>query len=464
MLAPALDRLARQGFLKSAHENATLLHSEQVEFDFLTDSLQQQAGDWGLPPSAAAAFARPAAADVEELLGSLFGFPYHILLGQGRQAEALLARLCARPGSLVPTNLAFPTTRLHQELQGARSVEALTPEAYAPGQPFPFKGNLDLELVEALIQRHSPKQISYVCVELCANGLGGQPVSLANLRAVRLLTRRHGIPFFLDATRILENAHQIRNLEPGCQARPIWELVREICALADGLTMSLTKDFATPLGGLVACRDEGLYQGGLDVAMAMGDGLSVSAKRSIATALRLAQGDTSYIEQRMALVGTLHSGLLARSIPVLQPAGGHAVVVLLDGLLDHLSAGAFPAHALNRVWYEELGIRGAPHLGAGQANADALGLFRLAIPILKYSEAHLDEVLRRLEAWYPTRRHTAGLRQVYAPPVPGGAFRAWLAPVHSGRPGEETGKIHAAACAPAAVLADAGSAVQSANS
>lgn len=405
--------------LRRAHGNVARVSSEDVEFDLSTDSLQHRAGV-ALPfplsdPSGSC----------EELITQLFGFPHVILLSQGRLAEALLARACVRPGAIVPSNHAFPTTRIHQELCGGVSVSCTIPESRDADSLYPFKGNVNLVELERACHAHSGN-VGYVCVELSANGLGGQPCSLENLRSVRVLTQAHGIPLFLDASRILENSFQLIAAQSDLQQRTVWEIVRETCELADGMTMSLTKDFPTPLGGVVAVRDAAIFERGLDFAMAMGDGLCTATRKTIAEALRHTRENTGYTQRRMALVSRLHAGLAAAGIPVLKPSGAHAVFINVSALVPHLATDEFPADAVNTSLYQCTGIRGSTQAAIPGMPGCAAGLLRLAVPIQGFDAQAIDTIVERMSAWIRSCESIPGLNLVYAPPTPGGVFRAWF--------------------------------------
>lgn len=423
---PGISQIQREMTLKKAHHNVQILPSELVPYDLATDSLQHHpVEEKNGKKKTEGWLAKPVFLEFQKLVKELFGFPYSIPLAQGRMAEALLSKLLVRNGCVIPTNMPFPTTRLHQELNGGRSIEAIVPEAYEHRNSFPFKGNIDLSKLEELIRHYSPRWIPYVSLEACVNGAGGQPFSLENLKAVSALTCQHGIRLFLDACRILENAYQIQRQESTYRDAPVWDIAKQICSYADGLTMSFTKDFPVTIGGMVAFRDEALYQEGFDFVMAMGDGLSLEAKGKICDALRLAKIDTSFIEKRMHLVKILWEGLTSLGVRVLQPAGGHAILLDLKDLLPHLSEADFPAESLNHTLYLQFGIRGTPHLASALQQEKGMILFRLAVPILGYDEIKIQEVVRAVKNWNPLREKTLRLKRVYVPAGLSGEFRAW---------------------------------------
>lgn len=427
MEMPNATKDQRRAFLEKAHGNVALLPSTLVEHDLLTDSLQHLPFDPGQLPGHTDRADRHAP---EEIAARLFGFPHNILVGQGRMAEAIVSRLLVRPGTVIPSNLPFATTRLHQELCGGRSVEMVVAEARDPGSKLPFKGNIDVARLERDLREKPDGEIAYVCVESCVNAVGGQPISMANLRHVSRLAHEHGVPLVLDATRILENAFHIREREDGYAEAPVWEITRSICDLADAMTLSLTKDFGTPVGGLIAVRDQALLEGGLDVAMAMGDGLSLASRDIIAGALHRSEEDLTYIESRMQCTRRLHDGVRGLDFSVVEPAGGHAVLVLIDTLLPHLDEDAYPVEALNHDLYISTGLRGTPHefpSGGGKA----LACLRLAVPIHLSTESTMDAALQCLAEWRPCADRTPGLRCTHQPPTPGGRFRAWYEPIEA---------------------------------
>ncbi|MCK6473820.1 MAG: beta-eliminating lyase-related protein [Planctomycetes bacterium] len=403
-------------------ENAAMLPSAGVRWDLLSDSLQHHA-------RALARFERsPVEPEAdgetcETLARELFGFPHNIVLGQGRQAEALLARLLVRPGYAVPANLAFPTTRLHQELCGGCSVCVAGAQAFEPEESSAFKSDVDLDLLREALRG----QVAYVCIECSANGAGGHPIRLENLRAVRALASERGVPVVLDATRIFENALRIRDAEPGTKGRSVHAIVRELCGLADAMTLSLTKDFPTRVGGLVALRDETLYQHGLDFELASGSGLTLGGRAEIAAALRHASRDLAYIERRMALVRRLHARLAAEGLPVANPPGAHAVWIRVDAWVPHLRVEEFPVEAVNAALHERFGLRGSPQPAFAREPSAAASLLRLALPVATFNEAEVDAMAECLIEFHRIRASIPGLRVVHAPAVPGGPFRATYA-------------------------------------
>ncbi|MCM8775828.1 MAG: beta-eliminating lyase-related protein, partial [Candidatus Omnitrophica bacterium] len=258
-----------------------------------------------------------------------------------------------------------------------------------------------------------------------ANGFGGQPFSLENLRSVRSLADRYHVRIFLDATRIIENAYQIKALENAYRDHPVWKIVREICSNADGLTMSLTKDFPTSIGAVAAFRDKDLYEEAFDFVLAMGDGLAEETRHKIHDALEFAKDDTSYILKRMHLSKRLHEGLASAGFTVVQPAGGHAVLVDLNNLLPQLTRRNFPAESLNHELYFKFGIRGSPHMASERQEEMGMNLFRLAVPILLMEESQIEEVIRHFKSWLQESKGVKPLKRTFIPLGLSGEFRAW---------------------------------------
>lgn len=423
---PFFDPLKRKIILEKAGHNVQILPGELVELDLSTDSLQHHAFK---RPAASKKSAEPAFLEFQKLVKTLFGFPYSIPLAQGRMAEAMLSRLLVRNGLAVPCNMAFPTTRLHQELSGGRSIECAGEKAYDPKNGDPFKGDIDVEKLEKTIEHYSPRWVSHISIETSVNGIGGQPFSMENLKAARAVADKHHLRIFLDACRILEQAYQIQKNEPGYGKKDAWDIVREICSMADGLTMSFTKDFATPIGGMAAFRDETLYQEAFDFVMAMGDGLSHEAKTGIVDALEEAKKSTAYIAERMELVKILHEGLESLGIDVFKPVGGHAVLINLKTLLPNLSEDDFPAEALNHELYSRFGLRGSPHMGSPRQAENGDRFFRLAVPIFMFDRPKIGQALKHFSDAHSFERNINGLRQTVVPAGLSGAFRASFSPM-----------------------------------
>ena len=251
------------GHSYEAGYNTFLLRSEDVYIDLLTDSGTSAMSDWqwaGMMLGDEAYAGSRNFYHLEAAVRKYYGYRYIVPTHQGRGAEHMLSRMLIKPGDYVPGNMYFTTTRLHQELAGGSFVDVIVPEAHDPTDERPFKGNVDLGALEALIQRVGADRIPYVCVAGTVNMAGGQPMSMANMRAVRELTARHGIRVMLDATRAVENAYFIQQREPGYRDKPVAEILREYCSYTDGCTMSGKKDALVNIGGWLASTTTHLYE------------------------------------------------------------------------------------------------------------------------------------------------------------------------------------------------------------
>src|SRR5919108_5212198 len=259
----------RQAVLEAAYYNTELIPQEMIYVDLKTDSgvssfSTAQLSKWiGAGPLESAMEMAPEASrafvSVSEQFQKIFGFPYVVPVAQGRAAERIWAKLHVKAGTVVPGNMLFPSTRFHIESNGGKIVDVISDNAHDLYSAEFFKGNIDLNKLEAVFKEHEGK-VACVYVELCVNCCGSHPVSLGNLKAVKELAVANGVPLFIDGCRILENSYLIKQREPGCQSRSIQEIIYETCALADGLTMSALKDLLVPIGGLIGTRDEGKYQ------------------------------------------------------------------------------------------------------------------------------------------------------------------------------------------------------------
>ena len=422
-LRPAEER---RRAIEAAGYNTFLLRSEDVYIDLLTDSgtsalSQEQRAAMELGDEAYAgsrSFFR-----LEQAVRDVYGFRHTIPTHQGRGAEHLLAKLLVRPGLLVPSNLYFTTSREHVELAGGTWVDVSIPEAGDPTSTHPFKGNVDLEKLRHVLEAAAPERIAFVRVEACLNMAGGQPFSLENLTAVRELTRRHGVPLILDATRISENALFVRDREPGRASTPFAGVIAAIASLADGAVFSSKKDHFVPIGGVLALTDDELagrareevviYEGfphyggiaGHDME-ALAQGIRESADEAIVR---------HYVSQSAFLGGLL----LERGIPIVVPIGAHAVFLDAKRFLRHLPQAEFPAQALAAALYLAGGVRsmerGIVSGQHGDEPYDGLELVRLTIPRRVYTQEHLAYVADVVTDVFERRARVPGLRMTYEP-------------------------------------------------
>ena len=420
--SPAERRVA----MGEAGYNTFLLRSEDVFVDLLTDSgtsalSQEQRAAMELGDEAYAgsrSFFR-----LEEVVRETYGYRYLIPAHQGRGAEHLLALALVRPGTKVPSNLYFTTSREHVELAGGTWVDVAIGEAEVPESVFPFKGNIDLARLERVLRSATPGEIAYVRQEACLNMAGGQPFSIDNLAAVRELTRRYRVPFILDATRISENALFVKEREPGYADRSLAELVRMIADHADGAIFSSKKDHFVPIGGLVAVNDVELakrlreqvvvYEGfphyggmaGHDME-ALAQGIRESTDERIVHA---------YVSQARHLGGLLEDV----GVPIVLPVGAHAVFVDAKRFLPHLEQTELPAQTLAAALYLAGGVRSMERgIVSGQHGThpyDGLELVRLTLPRRVYTQEHLTWVAAVVAQTLDRAPEIPGLRFTYEP-------------------------------------------------
>lgn len=422
-LRPPTERRVAIG---EAGFNTFLLRSEDVFVDLLTDSgtsalSQEQRAAMELGDEAYAgsrSFFR-----LEQAVREMFGYRYLIPAHQGRGAEHLLALALVRPGTIVPSNLYFTTSREHVELAGGIWVDVAIREATEPESLFPFKGNIDLVRLEEVLATAAPGDIAYVRQEACLNMAGGQPFSIENLAAVRELTGRYGVPFILDATRISENALFVKEREAPYAERSLAEVIRLIAGHADGAIFSSKKDHFVPIGGFVAVSDLELarrlreqvvvYEGfphyggmaGHDME-ALAQGIRESADERIVRA---------YVSQARYLGSLLEDA----GVPIVLPVGAHAVFVDAKRFLPHLEQTHFPAQTLAAALYLAGGVRSMERgVVSGQHGAepyDGLELVRLTLPRRVYAQEHLTWVADVVAHVWSRAEEVPGLRITYEP-------------------------------------------------
>lgn len=415
----------RDEALRAAHYNTELIPQELIYVDLSTDSGVSSISTNQLAVLTGAKFAEPgmglaaegsrAFARLAGAVKSIFGFPFVIPVPQGRAAERIWAKLSVKPGSVVPGNMLFPSTRIHLEMNGASIIDVISDAAHDLKSEESFKGNLDLEKLRAAIATHGAAKVSCIYVELGVNGCGGQPVSLANLKAVRAIAAPEKIPVFLDACRVLENSFLIKEREHGYQNRTIREIVAETCAQADGCTMSALKDFLVPSGGLIMTRDEAAHRKAAMQCFLDGAQLSGGAMELLTAALEDIFAAESYISHRVGQVDYLWRRLNG-GLPLVHPAGGHGVFVDVKEFLPHLKSENFPAEALAAFIYQIAGVRltkGAPP--APSQSARGIELLRLAVPARKYLRGHLNDVAEALLYAHANRHDIRGFRRIEAP-------------------------------------------------
>lgn len=425
------EREERENALKEAGYNIFALKAEDVFIDLLTDSgtgamshFQWAAMMMGDESYAGARSFQRLDAAVREI----FGFEHWMPTHQGRAAEGILSTLLVKPGMYVPSNMHFDTTEGNIRSRGGRTKNLVIDEAYDPTNEHPFKGNMDIEKLIAFIQETGVENIPFGMMTITNNAGGGQPISLKNLKEVSEVYKTYEIPFFIDAARYAENAYFIKMREPGYADKSTIEITREMFALADGITMSAKKDAIVNIGGLLCMNDDNLFvQAQNELIMREGFPTygGLAGRDLDAMAVGLHEGlDESYLKYRLGQTAYLTAKLQEVGVPVMLPAGGHAVYIDAGRALPHLSHEEFPDQALVVELYREGGIRGV-ELGSvmfsyedpdtGKMVYPDLELVRLAIPRRTYTQSHLDYIVKVMTRLMKRADKIGGYRFTYAP-------------------------------------------------
>jgi tryptophanase len=422
----------RQAALQRAGLNTFQIRAEEILIDLLTDSGTgaMSAAQWGAMLLGDETYAGSRSffkfqAQVIKITGFRHMLPTH----QGRSAEHILFSTILQPGQLVPSNTHFDTTRANIELQGVETRDLLIAEGKEPMLEHPFKGNMDVEQLEALIQEVGRDRIPIVMITVTNNAGGGQPVSMANIREVSRICRRHGIPFFIDACRYAENAMFIKLREPGYADKTPLEIAQEMFSYADGCTMSAKKDGLANIGGFLALNDAGWAERCRNRMIPI-EGFptygGLAGYDMEALAVGLEEGlDEQYLRYRLGHTEYLGTKLLDAGIPIVRPTGGHAVFIDAGTLLDHIPWHQFPGTAMSAYLYELSGVR-AGEIGSlifARKNADGTvtpapyELLRLAIPRRMYTLSHLDYVAEAVAYAAEHKHDIRGVRFTYEAPV-----------------------------------------------
>ncbi len=423
-------RAERERALADAGYNTFLLRSDDVYIDLLTDSGTSAMSDrqWaGMMLGDEAYAGSRNFYHLEAAVQRFYGYRFMVPTHQGRGAEHLISQTLIKAGDHVPGNMYFTTTRLHQELAGATFHDVIIDEAHDPQANHPFKGNVDLAKVEALIAEVGAEKIPYVSLAGTVNMAGGQPVSMANVRDLRALCDRHGIKVLLDATRMVENALFIQEREEGYADRSIAEIVLEFCSHTDGAWMSAKKDNLVNIGGWLAVNDEDVFEE-LRNLVVVYEGLhtygGLAGRDMEALAIGIEEGvQDEHVRSRVGQVRYLGELLQEWDIPIVEPIGGHAIFLDARRFYPHLAQDLFPAQTLAAELYLDSGIRSMER-GIASAGRDPhtgdhyrpkLELTRLTIPRRVYTQAHMDVVAESVKAVFDARDRARGLAMVHEP-------------------------------------------------
>ena len=438
----------REAILKAAHYNLFALSAEDVLIDLLTDSGTgaMSSEQWAAAMRGDESYAGSASWQrFEAAVKAIFGFQYVIPTHQGRAAERILfSVMCPKDPIrdkgcyVVPNNTHFDTTRANVEYQGARAVDLVIPEGKVPEAIHPFKGNMDTRALEELIAEVGPERIPLIMLTITNNSMGGQPVSMANIREVAALAHEHGLPLYFDACRFAENAFFIKLREEGYEDRSVREIVAEMFSHADGCTMSAKKDGLANIGGFLCTNDAALAQQEKDLLILTEGfptygGLAGRDLEAIAVGLEEVLHE-DYLTYRLASTRYLGEHIAREGVPIVQPPGGHAIYIDARAMLPHIPPLQFPGQALACELYLEGGIRsleigsvmfGKMEQDSGEAHPSGyaqrempadMELLRLAIPRRAYTQSHVDYVVEVIINVFERRQDIRGLKLTWQAP------------------------------------------------
>ncbi|HSN10224.1 MAG TPA: tyrosine phenol-lyase [Hanamia sp.] len=419
----------RKKAMKEAGYNTFLLKSADVYIDLLTDSGTSAMSDhqWsGMMMGDEAYAGSRNFYHLEEVVKNVYGYKYMIPTHQGRGAENILSKILIKAGDIIPGNMYFTTTRLHQELAGGKFEDIIIDEAHDPENEFPFKGNVDLNKLEKLIKKYGAKKIPYVSIATSVNMAGGQPISMKNLKELRTLTKKHRIRIIHDMTRVAENAYFIQQKEKGYEHKPVKEIVKEICSYTDGATMSAKKDALVNIGGFLAINDWDVYEEARNMVVVY-EGLhtygGLAGRDMEAMAIGIGESvSDDHIRARVGQVIYLGEKMMEYDIPIVKPIGGHGVFLDAKKFLPHIPQDNFPAQTLASEVYLDSGVRtmergvvSAGRKANGENYYPKLELVRFTIPRRVYTQAHMDVIAESAARVYERRNKIKGLKMVYEP-------------------------------------------------
>ncbi len=420
----------REKVIKEAGYNTFLLKSEDVYIDLLTDSGTNAMSDnqWsGMMLGDEAYAGSKNFYYLWDNVKKYYGFPYFIPTHQGRAAEHLVSKILIKPGDYVAGNMYFTTTRLHQELAGATFADVIIDEAYDPQNLHPFKGNVDIKKLNKLVSKVGAAKIAYLSIAGPVNMAGGQPISLENIALLKEYCKAQKIQMWLDATRAVENAYFIKIREKGFSNKSIPEILKEMCSHFDGIWVSAKKDLMVNIGGILATRNEKVYEEAKNLVVVY-EGLHTYGGLAGRDMEAMARGIEEMVEfetikARIGQVEYCGNKLKEYNIPIVEPIGGHAVFLDAKRFLPHLKQNEFPAQTLTAEIYIDSGVRGMERgiVSAGRNKTTGvhiypkLELVRLTFPRRVYTQAHIDVVAESIASVYENKESIKGLKMVYEP-------------------------------------------------
>ncbi len=417
--------------IKDAGYNSFLLKSDDVYIDLLTDSGTSAMSDFqwaGMMIGDEAYAGSRSFYNLVNAVYDVYGYEELVPTHQGRGAEHILSQILIKDGDYVPGNMYFTTTRFHQEHAGGKFVDVIVDEAHDPMSLHPFKGNIDLDKLQKLIDEVGANKIPYISVETNVNMAGGQPLSMANLKATYEMCHEHGILVMLDATRAVENAWFIKQREAGFEDMSIADIIKQICSYSDGATVSSKKDNLVNIGGFLALRDPELAKQARALLVAFEGlhtygGMSGRDMEALARGIREMVATDDHVRARIGQVEYLGDKLIKGGVPIIRPVGGHGVFLDAKAILPHLPHDHFPAQALTAAIYVESGVRGMErgivsagrNKATGEHNYPKLELVRLTIPRRVYTQAHMDVTAESVIEVVENAEAVGGLRFTYEP-------------------------------------------------
>jgi tryptophanase len=416
-------RPEREQLLRAAHYNVFLLPAEDVLIDLLTDSGTgaMSTHQWAAVMEGDESYAGSKSFErFRASVQDIFGYKHVIPAHQGRAAERILFGVTCKKGDIVPNNTHFDTTHANVEFVGAEALDLPCPEGKQPSAKHPFKGSMDVNALEDLIQRVGRDRIPLVMLTVTNNSGGGQPVSMENIRAVSAVCREHKIPLYFDACRFAENAYFIKLREPGYESKTPKQIAQEMFSYGDGCTMSAKKDGMANIGGFLCTNDDLLAQQEKDLLILTEGyptygGLAGRDLEAIAVGIEEAL-EEDYLRYRIASTAYLGNHISEQGVPIVQPPGGHAIYLDARAFLPHIPLEQFPAVALAAELYLEGGIRSV-EIGRLMFGAAAkMDLVRLAIPRRVYTQSHIDYVVEIILEVWRKRASVRGLTLTYEAP------------------------------------------------